>query len=567
MWSAFGLLVSVAVCAWIALDALLSSSARRPRGLAVGLLGACGGAWAAGELLCQLAGTPAEYAFGRRVLFLGACFIGGVWFWLALQAAHARTWLDRPGLLAPLLVVPLVCYSSLYWGEARWWGDYSVAPPVRKPLFTVQVTWNYALVCAGLAVYAGAALRLRDAGRRRALMLAAVSLVPLAANAAYLGGLLGGYDPTAILLAGSGLWLRFGLVDPGLVSFVPLDRRDVLEQLEAGVLMADLDGNVVGANAAARSLLGVARVEGEPLEAMLELAAAQSERALDVRRFPLRWSGAEIGTGAVLSDRTEAEQASRRLQLAGRLEAVGFLTAGIAHEVNNPLAYIRTNLGLLAKHIDALGGDPEAQEVLAETQDGVDRIARLVQRLRRFARHDAAPEARRSLCLSELAERAAAMARVGQAPDCIHIRAAAATPPVHGDESQLVQVILNLLVNAIQASGPSPRIEVDVTPAAGGATLAVLDRGCGLPEEQFSNLFDPFFTTKPPGEGTGLGLSLSYELAKGHGGRLDAANRPGGGAVFTLWLPAADEGEAGSDAPEGERRRAQVPARVPDARA
>jgi two-component system sensor histidine kinase HupT/HoxJ len=72
----------------------------------------------------------------------------------------------------------------------------------------------------------------------------------------------------------------------------------------------------------------------------------------------------------------------------------------------------------------------------------------------------------------------------------------------------------------------------------------VLDRGPGIPEEMLPSLFDPFFTTRPPGQGTGLGLSLSYDLAVRHGGRLEAGNRPGGGAVFTLWLPAAKSADA-----------------------
>ena len=132
-------------------------------------------------------------------------------------------------------------------------------------------------------------------------------------------------------------------------------------------------------------------------------------------------------------------------------------------------------------------------------------------------------------------------------------------PRVWAVESDLVQIALNLLVNAVQASREHVEIEVEVAPADGGAALWVRDRGDGIDAESLPRLFDPFFTTKPPGTGTGLGLSLSYDLARRNGGRLDASNREGGGAAFALWLPLAvhderprpDRGSAGEGAPAG----------------
>ncbi len=538
MLYAAGLLASFTLCAWITLAALMGSAGRRPQALAVGLLGACCSLWVAGEILWQVADTPAGLVVARRVMFLGICFVGVAWLWLSLQSARATDWLGRTWLAPLLLAVPIACYASLYVDEARWWTDYSVTPYERGPLFELQVAWNYTLLSLGVVFYARAALRLRRFGLRRTGMVAAAIFIPLAGNAAYLGGAIHGFDPTPLLLAASALCFRFGLIDPGLAAFVPLDRGDVLEQLEAGVLVADLEGYVVGANAAARRMVGRDRPEGEALSDALERARTQRERRIEVRCFSLRRSGIEVGTGAVLSDRTEAEAAARRLHLAGRLEAVGFLTAGIAHEVNNPLAYIRTNLGMLAKRIDPLDRDPETIEILQETQDGFERIARLVEQLRRFARNDAPQSEWKPVGLAGVAERAASLARAGLRPEAIHIRARA-VPPVLGDEGQLVQVILNLLVNAVQADGENPRIEIEIVPSDRGVALAVLDRGPGIAPDQLAQLFDPFFTTKPPGQGTGLGLSLSWDIATAHGGRIDVANRPGGGAAFTLWLPAA----------------------------
>jgi two-component system sensor histidine kinase HupT/HoxJ len=113
---------------------------------------------------------------------------------------------------------------------------------------------------------------------------------------------------------------------------------------------------------------------------------------------------------------------------------------------------------------------------------------------------------------------------------------------VSGNEGKLVQVALNLLVNAIQASDGEASIDLELAPERDGVRLSVRDRGSGISEEALAHLFDPFFTTKAPGEGSGLGLSLSFDLALQHGGTLEAHNREGSGACFDLWLPAIPEG-------------------------
>ncbi len=185
-------------------------------------------------------------------------------------------------------------------------------------------------------------------------------------------------------------------------------------------------------------------------------------------------------------------------------------------------------------------------ELVGETQEGVERIAALVARLKSFARNDPDDPARHTrVDLARVADAAVAMASVGLPPGAIR-RLGCAVPLAWGVEGDLVQIALNLLVNAVQASENAVEIEVEVAPADGGVVLCVRDRGSGIDLDSLPHLFDPFFTTKPPGTGTGLGLSLSYDLARRNGGRLDAINRPDGGAAFSLWLPAA-EGEGESD--------------------
>src|SRR5262249_28453712 len=149
---------------------------------------------------------------------------------------------------------------------------------------------------------------------------------------------------------------------------------------------------------AARALIGAHVVIGRPLEALLASARSRTDAVVEARSFPLRSRVAEVGTAVLLTDRREAQNVERRLALAARLEALGFLTAGIAHEVNNPLAFIRANLTQLEKGVAELAAPPardplpahvrelvqDAAELVADTQEGVERIANLVARLRRF---------------------------------------------------------------------------------------------------------------------------------------------------------------------------------------
>ncbi len=555
-----GLLFTIAVCGWLALDPFLSAG--RGRSYALGAMAVCAAIWSGAELLLQNTSDAREVWILRRALYLGAIFLPVSWFWLALQAYRG---VGRRGSswLAALCVVPSAFfYSSLFWAPDAY-NLYEEGGVTRGPLFLGNLVWSWLLIVSGVACFAAVARRLRHASSGAFLALSTGSAVPLVGNALYLAGMVGPLDPTPILLGLGGLLLRAGVVDAGLASHLPFGRGDLLDQLDAGVLVSDISGEVVVANPAAHRLLREPRLLGGELDALLDQALRHPDRSIEVRRFPLETGMGVVGTGAILTDRTGAERAARRLQLAARLETVGFLTAGIAHEVNNPLAWIRSNLSQLDdlarkiasdEMIRRVGGPvclsvDEAEQVIAETREGVEQIADLVDRLRSFARQDAGSDEVRPVSFERVAERAAEMARVGFGPDAIRIDAAP-SPPVAGIETQLIQIVLNLLVNALQASDDEPDIDVVIGPRAPGVLLEVWDRGSGISDEALPHLFDPFFTTKPPGKGTGLGLSLSYDLARQHGGRLSADRREGGGAVFRLWIPAAEEGEPAA-APEG----------------
>lgn len=553
-----GLLATVAICGWLALD-LLTATGSRLRALWVAVLALACGLFATGELLLSRVDTATERQLAFQVQYLGICLLPVAWLAVAAQAGRPRWWRRAPRALAAAAAPLAFFFSCLFWDSGGLFIDPAYSPPRRGPLFWAMAGYSWLLIVTGWVYFARAAVRLRRAGTGRLAVLTAGTLTPLVGNAMYLAAGAWGApiaDPTPVLLGFGALMIRIAVVDSGLLLYLPLARSELLEQVEVGILVADLEGRVVDANWAARRLTGMNDLLGCGIDDLIEGVCARADVAIEVRRFPLRSSVAVVGSAAFLADRTDAQHAERRLALAARLESLGFLTAGIAHEVNNPLAFIRANLAELEKMTAELGapgfgGDlpaevrawaAEGMELLTDTQEGVDRIAHLVARLRSFARSEPERESHPALVdLAQVAEAAAAMAGVGLPDDSIRCRLAP-VPPVRAVEGELVQIALNLLVNAVQASPGVPDVEIEVAAAEEGVALRVRDCGCGLAADVLPRVFDPFFTTKPPGIGTGLGLSLSYDLARRNDGRLEAANRPTGGAEFTLWLPVADSG-------------------------
>jgi signal transduction histidine kinase len=543
------LLCAVGVGLWIMLD-LLRGVSRSVE--LVQLLGfaAMVSLWAGGELTIQLGQKPSDFLLGRRLLYAGACFLPLFWLWIAARAAGARWVRSAPWLLVLGAVPPALFYSCLYWDTQGRFVEWYGFEPVAGPWFWAYAVYGWGLVLAGTCYLIALAFRHRAARPLRATAILVAASAPLLANMAHLVSGFAGHDLTPILLGAGCFLLRIAVIDSGLVSVMPGARPAVIEQLDSGVLIANLSGVVVDANVAAKRLLGVGHLVGQPLRILLDGARWDTSRAIEVREFPVRGAIGEAGSCALLTDRTEARRAEQQMLMAQRFESLGILSAGIAHEVNNPLAFISGNLGCLedlAKRLseaEMVGQLPEslreaaaeAQEVAADLRDGVDRISVLVQELKSFT-HSEENRERAEVCMRAVADRAASIAGVGVEAGEIR-KHFTPVPKVSGNEGKLVQVVLNLLVNAIQAGGDEASIDLELAPERDGVRLSVLDRGPGIAEESLAHLFDPFFTTKAPGEGSGLGLSLSFDLALQHGGTLDAHNREGGGARFDLWLPA-----------------------------
>jgi len=231
---------------------------------------------------------------------------------------------------------------------------------------------------------------------------------------------------------------------------------------------------------------------------------------------------------------------SSELVHAEKLSAVGELASGVAHEINNPLTTI---LGLAQLMLSRAELSASVRERIALIADEASRTAAIVQNLLMFARHY--PPERRPCSLADAVHRVMALKSFQLEHDKIRVTLDLGDgQTVWADENQIQQVLLNLVQNAHQAMARQSGerlLTVRLRRREGHVAIEVLDSGPGIASHLLSRIFDPFFTTKAPGEGSGLGLSVSYGIVGQHGGRLYAENRPEGGAIFVVELPAGEQ--------------------------
>jgi PAS domain S-box-containing protein len=288
-----------------------------------------------------------------------------------------------------------------------------------------------------------------------------------------------------------------------------------------------------------RERLTQALARNEPTRLEFEHESGERRRSFEASMAPLK-----DGSGAVvvLRDLTERKQIEAKLMMTDRLETMGRLVAGVAHEINNPLAYVQANLRALEEDLGAPAlGPTERRELLVETQDGTRRIQAIVKDLLTFSRHTGEHEALSAVNVETTLESALHIAQVHVAhAKATVIRQFGGVGTVMGIESRLGQVFLTLVMNAVQALPPSGgRREVLVSTRLedGKIVIAVRDFGQGMTPEIRSRLFTPFFTTKPVGKGTGLGLSIAHSIVTSLGGEIRVESAKGQGALFEVVLP------------------------------
>jgi len=223
-----------------------------------------------------------------------------------------------------------------------------------------------------------------------------------------------------------------------------------------------------------------------------------------------------------------------------KLASLGTLIAGVAHELNNPISNISTSAQILMEELQDAKPDSEGafcREMIGQMLSELDRARRVIFSLREFAR---ATDVRfEPLQLSVFLETAVQLVR-GAVPTGVNLEVSVIQDGLfQGDKQRLQQVVVNLLMNALQAVGDEGEIciEARVDSVANRVVIQVMDNGPGIPDDIKEHIFDPFFTTKDVGEGSGLGLSIVYEIIKKHGGDITVESSPGMGANFIIKLP------------------------------
>jgi signal transduction histidine kinase len=538
--------------------------------------------WSGGLGVAEVIGTGPGAMAAHRVAALGAFSATGLWLLLALRqrwprrlggAVPAAVALTPAGMfLAAALSRPdaglVFRHGSSFPGE-QWAG------PFTHLLFALA----FACATAGAALFSHAALRLwREGERRPALTLVLVMLAqPIVFFADLRGAAGSSYPLAAASLTVATLVLATTLLRYSLLHPPPLGHRQVIDRLRHGVLMANAAGEILDHNSAAERLLGgpprgrsiadaiaalVPSAQREPIRAALERVddtldsvslqvEADRRRLLEVSVRPIAGEGGSVlGQIAVLRDRTAERSYTEAALRTEKLEAVGTLAAGVAHEVNNPLAFVRANLGEIlrlselthawrAKHdsplADALA---ELGELAQDALAGLARIQRAVSDVRRLA---AAPDAgATAVSLESVVLDALRMLELrGSGRIEIRTRFATGLPMANGSAQLLVQAVLSLLLNAQQAleGTPEPWIEIETARDGDRAVcVCVRDNGPPLPAALRERIQEPYLLAARDPYGRGLGTSLAAGIARDHGGTLSAEPCESG-AVFVLRLP------------------------------
>jgi PAS domain S-box-containing protein len=538
--------------------------------------------WALCEILWSTAHDPQAVLWLVRMAALGWISIGPITLHLFLELTGHPARRHRGGLLAlyGTLAVLLTAAVATPWidvaaVETSWGWGYHVGP-----------AFPAAYVFAAGTFFAGLLLGIRDlrayiapAERRQAYVLLAGMMIclPIASVTDGVLPALGHQVPRlgvfaitvfACTVAWSFQYYGYSLLAPGVFA------SEILATLPDGVALLRLDGRIRFANPGMEKLAGARRgaLEARPVEELIaELRGIPAEEITE-RECVLHAASGEclpvaistsllrdkrqnpMGLVLVARDLREVASLRSRLVVSDRLAAVGQLAAGIAHEINNPVAFVRANLGALAHVLEAVGSklpaefaaeldDPlgEGRELIEESLDGVDRVAAIVRDVKGFS-HAGDAEPKR-VDLNPLLESVLRVSAPQLPPGCPVERAYGDVPAVLGAPQELMQVFLNLVINAAQAMDGDGTVRVATKHEGERVVVLVEDQGCGIPPELIEHIFDPFFTTKPVGEGTGLGLAISYQIVRNHGGDLTVESEPGRGTRFRVELPAANGGD------------------------
>jgi len=534
------------------------------------------GAWWAGcELFWNVTDDPATALLLHRLAAPGFCFIGPLGMLLVLEAAETplrpKRWLIA-GSFGGCFVAMLLCFFSPFmlarmdpvpWGHAL----------VPGPAFAVWTALTSYAIGQGVVwwmrdYHVSTLAFSRSHGPLIVQLVIPVAFLGLASDA--LLPILGIQLPRfgTVALTGFGAICVLGFSRYGYSGLHPRAFAvRALRTLPDGIVLTTLHGRIRVANdrfcelvGASADLLAGAQISEHLTRELIDPPREQRSVECELRRrdgsaIPVCVStaplddvdGAVPGVVIAIQDLREVAALRGRLLISGRLAAVGQLAAGIAHEINNPLAFVRANLALLRREYERVAsasqkrGDALASELdewpdlLDESIEGVDRASTIVRDIRELS-HAGGFEPELA-DLNHVLDQVLRVAKVQLEPGTVVETEYAGEVLVACDPQRLKQVFLNLVLNAGQAITGRGTIRVSTRNARDWVEVSVADDGCGMEAAVRERIFDPFFTTKPVGRGTGLGLSLAYEIVRSHDGEIWCASEPGAGSIFHVRIP------------------------------
>ncbi|MEZ4375929.1 MAG: histidine kinase N-terminal 7TM domain-containing protein [Polyangiaceae bacterium] len=505
-----------------------------------------GAIWSGAYLVELQASTLPVMLLAKRVRHVGMLAFPGFWLALTLWRAGPDTWVKQRGLgyfLVPTILFELLAWlkPGLFWTSEQLVdiGPFQQVDHERGPALIAFIAYWYALTALNLSIF----FRAEGIKQPGVGALTAAGVAPLVANTLEALGLAPiphlNLEPYGLLVT--------ALVAARTNGFLHFEQlRDVarglaLQHMQDAVVLISGPGRVLDANHAARELLGTGALQspealaGVSRDFVDALNGDQDnfELLLDGSTFEVRVQRLDRSSGMpgarliVLRDVTTKRKLDQQLVEAERLASVGILTAGVAHEINNPLTYVYANLSSLRE-----GGvdQADAPQLLDEALDGAERIRRIVRDLRTFSAQEEeqieavelipALEAAIKLSWHEIRHRAQLERDFGE------------VPAVRGNARRLTQVFVNLLVNAAQAiedgHASSNEIRVRVRRDGRQVTVEISDTGVGIPEAMAAQVFEPFFTTKRGREGTGLGLHVCKSIVQAFGGEIELVRKDHG---------------------------------------
>jgi PAS domain S-box-containing protein len=580
--------LSCLLCAGAAGCVFANRPSHRPNQLAATLL--LGVAfWAMCEIFWNLSADRESALQWVRLATFGWAFIGPVFLHLivhsfpkrgrrfrrAVPALYALSagWVVL-GLTTPLITADVV---KVAWG----WG-YLVGPGLLVAYATSMIPVIVALGIVALDFRRESS----PAERRQAPWMVVATAFPLSLCAVTdvalpaLGIQVPRLGTTSFAVMGIvAVWtlLRFGysFMAPGTFA------HEILATLPEGVALVQRDERISSANQGLANLCGIhvdslagmhvpdilvrpdhdeTRDDDDSGSVLLRAALTEYECHLlhsSGERIPVAISSSVlrdrqeflIGVVLVVRDQRVVAGLRSRLVTSARLAAVGELAAGIAHEINNPIAFVRTNLSQLQAHWKTIRAAFEApdsaqpieelfvdgEEMIEESLEGVGRAAEIVRGVQGFSHRggDEREPADINLLLEEVLRMADTQLRGRATIERIYDD----LPLVYCSPQELKQVFLNLIVNAGHAIGERGTIRIRTESRVRSVEIRVDDDGCGIAPEIIERIFDPFFTTKAVGDGTGLGLGIAYQIVRSHGGELSAVSNADSGTSFRVQIP------------------------------